>query len=76
MLPLEDRRRTTAYEVAYGWYTPGNAWDALIALAIFVETDQQRDYALGLLKSWIDPIGAKVSTTFNSGLNSPATNRK
>jgi len=58
MLQFEDQRRTTSHEVAYGWFIPGNPWDALIALAIFVETDQQRDYALGLLGSWIDPSGA------------------
>jgi hypothetical protein len=54
MLPLEDRRLTKPNEAAFGWYIPGNAWDALIALAIFVETHQQRDHALGLLQGWID----------------------
>jgi hypothetical protein len=72
MLPFEDWRRATPNEAAYGWYIPGNAWDALIALGLFVETNQQRDHALRLLQAWIDPTGGKLrnnlSTTFNSGL--------
>jgi hypothetical protein len=55
MLSFEDGRRTTPYEIAYGSFIPDDPWDALIALAIFVETDQERDTALGLLENWHDP---------------------
>jgi hypothetical protein len=55
MLPFEDGRRTTAYEIAYGWFIPDNPWNALIALAIFLETEQEREVALSLLNNWPDP---------------------
>jgi hypothetical protein len=60
MFSFEDRRRNSAYELAYGWYIPGDPWKALIALAIFVETDQHRNYALGLLDGWVDPSAGSV----------------
>jgi hypothetical protein len=55
MLPFEDGRRATPYEVAYGWFIPDNPLDALIAVAIFVGTDRERDTALRLLDNWLDP---------------------
>ena len=56
MFPFDERRRTTPYEAAYGWYIPGNAWEALMALAIFVDTDAGTETTLSLLKSCKDPI--------------------